>query len=128
MNSIIEALPELAIAALLAGLFFWLSKDKLSKNVRMKCFGAFAVGMFIWIILLGQSSSVPRQLQVTEPEVSYERPLAELQDSSPEAQTAEQSSERLAQLREAQKQGTSLQTESDTSPAADEEKPESDDQ
>lgn len=108
MNSVIEALPELAIAVLVAGLFFLLSKDKLSKSVRVKCLVTFAVLVCIWIIMLGQSSSVPQQLQVIEPEVSYEQPLVDVQDSSPKSQTADQSSERLAQLRKAQKQDTSL--------------------
>lgn len=112
MESIIEALPEIAIACILAAVFFWLSKDKLSKATRTKSLVVFAAALGIWLIMLGQSGSVPAQLQVTEQAPDYQQPLAEVQDTSPETLTAEESNERLEALRQQQKQGTSLEDES----------------
>ncbi|WP_338294265.1 hypothetical protein [Planctobacterium marinum] len=115
MDSIIEAIPEIVIACIVAGLFYLLTKDKLSASARNRSVLVFAALVLVWLIMLAQSDSVPAQLHVEETSPDYQQPLAEIQDTSPKTLSAEESSARLEALREAQKENTSLEPSSDAS-------------
>lgn len=74
-------------------------------GLQLVIFGVVLVSMFTF-----QSNAPKYQLQVADKPSNQEsnKPLADVQDLSPEKLSAEQSSERLEALRDAQKQSTSI--------------------
>lgn len=109
MHFIVEASPEIFYSLVIVILLYLLTKEKLSKSTRHRILYIYSSGLLITLVLLFQSNTKPiNTLNVLENYPIANVELAEVKNLSPKKSTSDESSERLNDLIEKQKQSVSI--------------------
>lgn len=112
MHFIIEAGPELLISFVLIILLYLLTKDKLSTRTRTRILLAYAGGVVVTLILLFQSNApTVNTLDIQQRYANSDSELSATKDLSPKTLSSEESSQRLSDLIEEQKESVSVEHE-----------------